>query len=250
MPPNDYSPFKAVVLDGGIASVTPTAPADYDYSPEELAYLEQQRAAAEPWSAYLGSVASNAVNTGRAFLPTFLGGEGSVGISDIARGAAESAVSGATLPGDALAGRVQVFDPRTGQPTEEVLRRGADFTGAVTLGAGAVPAQANTLRMGAQVVPVRSHPNNPAGSSRRAEVRGGFFNKSEDLLSEFNKKQAPAREFKAFLQNKGVKKAELEALGLDKLDPDQPISKDQIVTDMMRNEPRFQERCTRWNSSI
>lgn len=239
MPPNDYAPYKSVVPNSGIATASPVTPVSTpEYTPEELAYLQQQRAAAEPWSAYLGSVASNAVNTGRAFLPTFLGGEGSVGISDIAKGAVEGAVSGATLPGDALAGRVQVFDPRTGQPTEEVLRRGADFTGTVTLGAGAVPAQANTLRMGAQVVPVRSHPNNPAGSSRRAEVRdNNLYSKAEDLLAGYQQKTGTVDQFVKYLEKNGVKKPEIEIMTRN-LAMDQKVTTDELIQNIMANEPR------------
>jgi hypothetical protein len=146
MPPNDYAPYKSVVPNSGIATASPVSTPEY--TPEELAYLAEQRAAAEPWSSYLGAVARNAGNVAQGFLPTFLGGRGDIGVSDIVTGAAQSAVSGATLPGDALAGRVQVFDPSTGRPTEEVLRRGADFTGLVTFGAGAIPAEANALRAG------------------------------------------------------------------------------------------------------
>ena len=45
-------------------------------------------------------------------------------------------ISAATLPGDVYAGRV---DPRS----DEAIERSADLAGAVTLGAGAVPAEAN-----------------------------------------------------------------------------------------------------------
>lgn len=147
MPPNDYSPFKAVVPDSGIARAVRDPALD---DPTIQAYIAQQKAAREPWSSYLGSMASNAYNAGMSLLPTALGGRGDTGISDIAKGAVESARSGFTLPGDALAGRIEVFDPVTGRPTDEAMRRGADFTGLLTLGAGAVPAEANTLRMGAK----------------------------------------------------------------------------------------------------
>lgn len=108
----------------------------------DKAYQEQS------WGDWASDAGKNLYETGMSFLPTALGGRGEVGLTDIAKGAYESAKSGVTLPGDVLAGRTKVFDPRSGDVSEEVLRRGADFTGFMTLGAGAIPAEANTLRMG------------------------------------------------------------------------------------------------------
>jgi hypothetical protein len=54
---------------------------------------------------------------------------------------AKSAYSAATLPGDVYSGQV---DPNS----DEAIRRSADLAGMMTLGAGAVPATANELRMG------------------------------------------------------------------------------------------------------
>lgn len=55
--------------------------------------------------------------------------------------AVRGALSGATLPGDVYAGRV---DPNS----TEAIRRSADLAGAATLGAGAVPAEAGAVRAG------------------------------------------------------------------------------------------------------
>ena len=123
--------------------------------------MADQRYQNQSWSDWAGDVGRTAGEMVKSFLPTALGGRGEIGISDIAQGAVESAKSAVTLPGDALAGKVQPFD-ETGRPTEEMLRRSTDFTGVVTLGAGAIPAQANTLRMGAKAVPEAAAPKPPA----------------------------------------------------------------------------------------
>ena len=102
----------------------------------------------QSWSDWAGDVGKNLYETGMSFLPTALGGRGEVGLSDLAKGAYESAKSGVTLPGDVLTGKTKVYDPVSGGLTDEVLSRGQDFTGMLTLGAGAIPAEANTLRMG------------------------------------------------------------------------------------------------------
>jgi hypothetical protein len=101
------------------------------------------------WGQWAGDAGRMAGEMVKSFLPTALGGRGEIGVSDLATGAVESAKSAVTLPGDALAGKVQPFD-ETGRPTEEMLRRSSDFAGTVTLGASTIPAQANTLRMGAK----------------------------------------------------------------------------------------------------
>ena len=125
----------------------------------DKAYQEQS------WGDWASNVGKNLYNTGMAFLPTALGGQGAVGLTDIAKGAYESAKSGATLPGDVLTGKTNVFDPTSGDLTDEVLRRGADFTGFVTLGAGAIPAEANTLRMG---IKGPSVPDDPEAAALKA----------------------------------------------------------------------------------
>ena len=85
----------------------------------DKAYQEQS------WGDWASDAGKNLYETGMSFLPTALGGRGEVGLTDIAKGAYESAKSGVTLPGDVLAGRTKVFDPRSGDVSEEVLRRGA-----------------------------------------------------------------------------------------------------------------------------
>jgi hypothetical protein len=57
-------------------------------------------------------------------------------------------LSALMLPGDVYKGNVLLNDPETGHTNMDVIRRSADLAGAVTLGAGAIPAEANTLRAG------------------------------------------------------------------------------------------------------
>ena len=62
-------------------------------------------------------------------------------------------LSAVMLPGDVYQGNVLLRDPETGQISDEVIKRSADFAGAMTLGAGAIPAEANSLRAGARTYP-------------------------------------------------------------------------------------------------
>lgn len=54
---------------------------------------------------------------------------------------------GLTLPGDVAQGNVSMWGS-DGHTNPQVINRAADLAGAVTLGAGAVPAEANSLRAG------------------------------------------------------------------------------------------------------
>lgn len=146
-----------------ISDALTTARAEtYDPYAEEIAsakkLMADQAYQNQSWGDWASDVGQNLYNTGMAFLPTALGGQGAVGLSDIAKGIYESGKSAATLPGDVLTGKTKVFDPTSGGLTEEALRRGMDFTGFMTLGAGAIPAEANTLRMGAKGIPEAPEP--------------------------------------------------------------------------------------------
>jgi hypothetical protein len=61
--------------------------------------------------------------------------------------AVKGLVDAAMLPGDVYQGNVSMVGP-DGRTNPEVINRAADLAGAVTLGAGAVPAGANELRAG------------------------------------------------------------------------------------------------------
>lgn len=161
--------------DAAIKNALTTARAEtYDPYAEEIAsakkLMADQAYQNQSWSDWAGDVGQNLYNTGMSFLPTALGGRGEVGLSDIAKGMYESGKSAATLPGDVLTGKTKVFDPTSGGLTDEVLRRGSDFTGFMTLGAGAIPAEANTLRMG-----MKGAPPSPEDAALKAaqEATGG-----------------------------------------------------------------------------
>lgn len=60
---------------------------------------------------------------------------------------AKDALSALMLPGDVYQGKVSMYGD-DGRTNPEVINRSADLAGLVTLGAGAVPAEANSLRAG------------------------------------------------------------------------------------------------------
>jgi GNAT superfamily N-acetyltransferase len=68
-------------------------------------------------------------------------------------GIAADLLSALMLPGDVYQGNVLMNDPATGHTSDEVIRRSADLAGAMTLGSGAIPAEANSLRMGLKYSP-------------------------------------------------------------------------------------------------
>lgn len=66
----------------------------------------------------------------------------------VAQGALSSAWSGVTAPGDAYAGRLPMMDG-SGNTSLEAIGRGADLAGLITLGAGAIPAEAGGMALNA-----------------------------------------------------------------------------------------------------
>lgn len=61
--------------------------------------------------------------------------------------AAQGLWEGLKLPGDVYQGNVSMYG-EDGHTNPQVINRAADLAGAVTLGAGAIPAEANSLRAG------------------------------------------------------------------------------------------------------
>ena len=108
--------------------------------------IEQKRYEDQPWSEWAGDVADNAVRTAKAILPTALGGEGKVGISDMARGAYKSAKDAVTFPGDVLTGKQALYD-ENGVPLESAV--GRSFNAVATIGGASsvVPVPENSLRV-------------------------------------------------------------------------------------------------------
>jgi len=136
-----------------ISNALTTARAEtYDPYAEEIAsakkLMADQDYQNQGWGDWASDAGRSLYEAGKSFLPTALGGRGEIGLTDIAKGVYESGKSAATLPGDVLTGKTKVFDPASGDLTDEVMGRGMDFTGFMTLGAGAIPAEANALRMG------------------------------------------------------------------------------------------------------
>ena len=60
---------------------------------------------------------------------------------------AQDALKAVMLPGDVYQGKVSMYGD-DGHTNPEIINRSADLAGMVTLGAGAVPAEANSLRAG------------------------------------------------------------------------------------------------------
>ena len=108
--------------------------------------LEEKTYDDQSWSDWAGDAAENAIRTARSILPTALGGEGEVGISDIARGAYEAGKDAVTFPGDVITGKQALFD-ETGRPLESAV--GRSFNAASTIGGASsvVPAPDNSLRV-------------------------------------------------------------------------------------------------------
>jgi hypothetical protein len=108
--------------------------------------LEEKSYDDQSWSDWAGDVAGNAVRTARSILPTALGGEGEVGISDIVRGAYEAGKDAVTFPGDVITGKQALFD-EAGRPLENAVAR--SFNTASTIGgaSSAIPVPDNSLRV-------------------------------------------------------------------------------------------------------
>lgn len=100
----------------------------------------------QSWGDWAGDAVGNALNTAKAILPTALGGEGSVGISDMARGAYEGAKDAVTFPGDVISGKQPLYD-ESGRPLEQAVGRSFNTVGAVGGASSLVPVPDNSLRV-------------------------------------------------------------------------------------------------------
>ena len=123
---------------------------DKDPYAEEIAKAKALMAAKayedQSWSDWAGDVAQNAVNTAKAILPTALGGEGRVGISDMARGAYEAGKDAATFPGDVITGKQALYD-EAGMPLEQAVGRSFNTAGTIGGASSVVPVPDNSLRI-------------------------------------------------------------------------------------------------------
>ena len=100
-------------------------------------------------------------------------------------GAGKSAISGVTAPGDAYAGRL---DPMS----DEGMRRTMDMAGLMTLGAGAGPAEANSLRAGIKAFHGSPHDFDKfsmdkigTGEGAQAYGHGLYFAEAEPVAKQY-----------------------------------------------------------------
>jgi hypothetical protein len=281
---DDFRAYRGVVPSGGVMSALPKAePTD-----QEQAYLD----------AYLADQRRRYVKDdfrapapGPSTMDSIKGGAKglfeSMSLFNLVPEAARAAYSGFTLPGDALRGKAPPVNLPDGSINPAAIERSMDFAGLVTLGAGAVPAQANTLRAGMSFPPdgkrmfggvMRTEeeiakleargltdqellarraargPETEAKKQRKFEQTGlatmdiplplktrgdGLYSKAEQALLQFKQPNATVAEYIGFLKQRGVKEAELKALGLDKMNPDEVLSSKGIQDLVVARTPKL-----------
>lgn len=261
MPPtDDFRAVRAAVPAGGVAAL-PTMDSSGDPAADAYMlqkYIAEQRAklaadrevkppAPQP-SLYDNTLGRLSMIEGAKWLANNSPVDVAAGV---AKGVYDSSLSAASLPGDVAAGRTNFYNP-DGTINEDVLRRSFDLAGMVTLGAGAIPAEANALRMGASFVPPTEAERAVLRAERAAKKdakaankaanelttkniplplktrEGGLYSKAEQVSLAYNQPQTTVGEFVNFLKGKGVKKSEIDALGLSSLPADQVRPTDEI----------------------
>ena len=281
---DDFRAYRGVVPSGGVMSALPKAePTD-----QEQAYLD----------AYLADQRRRYVKDdfrapapGPSTMDSLKGGAKglfeSMSLFNLVPEAARAAYSGFTLPGDALRGKAPPVYLPDGSINPAAIERSMDFAGLVTLGAGAVPAQANTLRAGMSFPPdgkrmfggvmrteeeiakleargltdeelLARRAGREVKSTEKKErklaqaglatmdiplplkTRGdGLYSKAEQALLQFKQPNATVAEYIGFLKQRGVKEAELKALGLDKMNPDEVLSSKGIQDLLVARTPKI-----------
>lgn len=81
-------------------------------------------------------------------------------------------VSAAALPGDVYSGKTQMAGP-DGHTSDEAIKRSFDLAGMLTLGSGAIPTEAGTLRMGAKAPGTRASIDDAVLASRLTRADAG-----------------------------------------------------------------------------
>lgn len=110
--------------------------------------------------------------------------------------ALKSLYGAATLPGDVYSGAqpAMAFDPQTGAtgPNPQMVDRATDLAGSVTLGAGAIPAEANALRMGIKAYHGSPHDFDQfsmdkigTGEGAQAYGHGLYFAENEGVAKQY-----------------------------------------------------------------
>ena len=95
--------------------------------------------------------------------------------------AAKGLWEGLMLPGDVAQGNVSMWGD-DGHTNPQVVNRAADLAGAVTLGAGTIPAQANTLRAGMQspkLVVARKMPDGTISYGQPGQIHADLMTRKE-----------------------------------------------------------------------
>ena len=125
--------------------------------------------------------------------------------------------SGATLPGDVATGKASMADPETQQ-------RVGSMAGLVTLGAGAMPAEAGALNMGARNL-------NPMG----------LYSHGADIAANLPQKVGTTQQMTAALQKQGVKPVEMSGAGLTGEGLPSTITRDELAQRFEQASPPLQE---------
>lgn len=239
MPPPDYAAYRKVVPNSGIAKTSVMAPANVaaaaDLDPMVQQYLAEQRAVREPWSSYLPRVGTNLYNAGKSLLT-----EG-IAPSAIVQGAVETAGKATDL----MSGAIPAWDPYTSMPNPAAVEATADIAGEMTLGAGAIPAEANALRTGATArqagKPATVIADVPRPKAPRDNI--GFYSRAQEALLASDQTSGTVQQFVAYLKKSGVKQPEIEAL-LKNYGPDEKVTTKQLVNTLAAEEVMVRDEIT------
>lgn len=119
---------------------------------------------------------------------------------------AKDALSALMLPGDVYQGKVSMYGD-DGRTNPEVINRSADLAGLVTLGAGAVPAEANSLRSGIKAYHGSPHDFDRfdlskigTGEGAQAYGHGLYFAENEGVARGYRDRISGAQ----WIDNRGV----------------------------------------------
>jgi len=202
-----YARYMPLVPTGGVMSALPkTGPVA---SPQEMAaaqaYANNQGYNNMSWGDWLSSAGSNLYNMGKGMVT----GQGPGLFHDIIPGAAQSVVDAATL-------QYRMDQAKAaGQPmtTDQLIPEAMNVAGMVTLGAGAIPAEANALRMGATVKQTSTKAI-PTSELATYDPYLNMYSQVENALVKFPKAKGRASDIYKYLVKNGANPEELKILGI------------------------------------
>jgi hypothetical protein len=113
---------------------------------------------------------------------------------------AKSLYSAVTLPGDVYQGNVSMYGA-DGRTNPEVINRAADLAGTVTLGAGAMPAEANSLRAGIKRPVQRQLTDEEEAAEFERMLRAPAPPPGPDIYAGLNTDEQVADVFSDFVRN-------------------------------------------------